>query len=272
MTKINFIIAAYNEEDRIKGVIDSIHEFSDKIIVLDPGSSDKTVEFAKSYPKVCICPVGKDMFDINGRINSALRIIKERSSSEWIFMMNCGERFTKTLGKELVRLINLSPDLCGVSVYRQSYTFDVKTHNQKAFYILQSFFKTKNNYRLIKYPAWDVEKSRMHSEFPVLLNCLNKTIWLKPLDALSLKHYRLGNLDDFEKKHSQYSTNEANEFLMQGRKSSVFRMCVKPLVVFLYFFPSILTSRKAFVVGMYHAFYKFQVEAKLYLANAAKKE
>ena len=60
MIKINFIIPAYNEEDRIKDVIFSIKNFSDQIILLDPGSSDKTIEYAANprYASVLPPPVG----------------------------------------------------------------------------------------------------------------------------------------------------------------------------------------------------------------------
>ncbi|HIE73332.1 MAG TPA: glycosyltransferase [Flavobacteriales bacterium] len=267
MIKINFIIAAYNEEDRIEGVINSIKKFADQIVILDPGSSDRTVEFAtKSYP-IQVCLVEKDMFNIESRISSALKIIKSHSTSEWIFMMNCGEKFTDELGVKLLSVINSELDLYGVSIYRQSYTFGIKTHNQKLFYIFRSFFKTNNNYRLLKYSAWDIEKSRMHAEFPIASDYLSSTIWLRPFDNLSLKHYRFGSLSDFEKKHSLYSTNEANDLYMKGRKTNVLRMCIKPLLVFIYFSPSIFVSRKAFIVGMYHVFYKFQVEAKLYMMS-----
>jgi glycosyltransferase involved in cell wall biosynthesis len=265
MIKINFIIAAYNEEDRIEDVIHSIKNFSDQIILLDPGSSDKTIEYAKkSYP-VQVCPVEQDMFNIESRMGSALKIIKNHSKSEWIFMMNCGERFTDELGVKLLSLINSDLSICGVSVYRQSYTFGVKTHNTKIFYVFRNLFKTSNNYRLLKYSAWDVGRSHMHAEFPILLDYLSKTTWLRPLDRLSLRHYRLGELGDFEIKHALYSTNEADELRIKKRKASVWSMCTKPLLVFLYFFPYVFVSRKAFIVGMYHAFYKFQVEAKLYI-------
>ena len=265
MTKINFIIAAYNEEDRIESVINSIKKFADQIVVLDPGSSDRTIKFAERVFPVQICPVGQDMFNIDSRVGLALKIIKNHSSSEWIFMMNCGERFTDALGVKLLSLINSDLDLCGVSIYRQSYTFGVKTHNQKLFYILKNIFKTDINYRLLKYSSWDVANSRMHSEFPVTLGCLKNTVWLQPFKGLSLRHYRFGELKDFEKKHSLYSTNEASNFYLNGKRTNVIKIIVKPLLVFIYFFPSIFISRKVFIVGMYHVFYKFQVEAKLYL-------
>lgn len=265
MNKINFIIAAYNEENRIRDVINSISKFSDQIIVLDPGSSDNTIEFAKKTYPIKVCHVDQDMFNIERRIGSAIEIIKSNSRSEWIFMMNCGERFSNELGERLLSLINSDLSIFGISLYRQSYTFGVKTHNTKIFYLIRNIFKTTNNFRLLKYSAWDVDKSRMHAEFPILSEYRSKTVWLKPFDKFSLLHYRLGELDDFEMKHSIYSSNEANELWKINRKASIWSMCTKPLIVLLYFFPTIFVSRKAFIVATYHAFYKFQVEAKLYL-------
>lgn len=267
MVKINFIIAAFNEEDRIVRTIGSIKEIADQIVLLDPGSTDATIVNAmQSYP-VRVCPVPKDMFNILDRVNPALEIIKKHSKSEWVIFLNCSETIPHALGKKLLYLINKNDALCGVLFYRQSYTFGVKTHKQKINYITRSIFKTKNNYRLFKYSAWDRKKSRMHAEFPIFKECIKNTVWLFPLERLSFKQYRFGDLNVFDKKHSVYSYNEAEQKYLNGERTNLFKMLFKPLLTFIYFLPSIFSSRRSFIVSMYHVFYKFQVEAKLYLMS-----
>lgn len=51
--KLSLCIATYNEEAFIRYPLDSALELADEVIIVDGGSTDKTVEIAKSYgPKV----------------------------------------------------------------------------------------------------------------------------------------------------------------------------------------------------------------------------
>lgn len=52
--KISFLTPAYNSEEWIKIMLDSIpKEYAYEIIVCDDGSTDKTVELLKEYEKTC---------------------------------------------------------------------------------------------------------------------------------------------------------------------------------------------------------------------------
>lgn len=42
-------LISYNEEDRIEGVLKAVKDIASEIIVLDSGSTDRTVEIAKEY-------------------------------------------------------------------------------------------------------------------------------------------------------------------------------------------------------------------------------
>ena len=52
--KISFLTPAYNSEEWIKTMLDSIpKDYAYEIIVCDDGSTDKTVEILKEYKKTC---------------------------------------------------------------------------------------------------------------------------------------------------------------------------------------------------------------------------
>ena len=270
MKKINFIVAAYNEELRICEVINSIKAFADQIIILDPGSSDLTNQLAQETFPVKICKVDKNMFNIEARVNSAFDIIREYSKNDWFLYLNCSEYMPEDLGKKLIDIIN-KKEVYGINFYRQSFTFGIKTHRRKLLYILNIVFKFKNNFRLIKYSYWDQKNSKMHCEFPIKKIYLKKTISLKPSDILALVHRRYGNIKDFELKHSVYSQNEAQERFDLGQRTNILRLLFLPAFVFLYFLPICLFSKKNLIVSTYHAFYKFQVETKLYFLGLKHK-
>ena len=51
MPTISLTLIAKNEEKHIKQCFDSIYPFVDKIILVDTGSTDNTIEIAKTYDK-----------------------------------------------------------------------------------------------------------------------------------------------------------------------------------------------------------------------------
>ena len=63
MTKISCVICAYNEADRIRGVLDivALHPLFDEIIVVDDGSTDDTRDVLRSYPglRVIACKTNR---------------------------------------------------------------------------------------------------------------------------------------------------------------------------------------------------------------------
>jgi glycosyltransferase involved in cell wall biosynthesis len=265
MKKINFLISAFNEEDRIKDVISSIKKFADQIVILDPGSTDNTLKYALEVYPIKSCLVTPNFFDVVSRYSAGFRVIQEFTDNDWVIVLNCSEKFTDDLGNKLLELINGQKVLSGIQIYRQSYTFNIETHNQKLLYFFRGLLKTKNNFRLFKFSDWDIASAKMHSECPVKKEKLRDTTWLLPLKKLSLKHFRAGTLSSFESKHQIYSDYEAMEMFLRGTRTNLLKMLLKPLVIGIYFLPTVIYDRKAFIITIYHAFYKFQVESKLYM-------
>lgn len=265
MKKINFLISAFNEENRIREVISSIKKFADQIVILDPGSTDNTLNYALEEYPIKSCLVTQNFFDVVSRYRAGFSVIREFTDNDWVIVLNCSEKFTDELGNELLRLINNNKELSGVQIYRQSYTFNVRTHNQKLLYFFRGLFKLKNSFRLFRFSDWDESGAMMHSECPVKKKKLGDTTWLLPLEKFSLKHFRAGTLNSFENKHQTYSDYEAKEMYARGIRTNLLKMLLKPLAIAIYFLPTIIYDRKAFIVSIYHAFYKFQVESKLYL-------
>jgi hypothetical protein len=265
MKKINFIIAAFNEEIRITDVILSIKDFADQIVIMDPGSTDNTIINAKKIYPVIVCPVTNDFFDIAGRFSKVFPELIKKSSSEWVMYLNCSEYFNEQIGVALLKKINSDSKLCAIDMYRQSFTFGVPTHTQKILYIFRHLFSIKNNFRLFKIHAFDAGNSRMHTDFPIIKMPFEKTTFLMPFGKLFLSHRRAGELKDFDLKHSIYSDYEAMQKYNKGIKPNIFRMILIPIIIVLYFMPSLIVSRKSFIVAIYHAFHRFQVESKLYM-------
>ncbi len=100
---LSVALAVYNEEEFIRLPIESTIDWVDEIVIVDGGSTDKTVEIARSYgPKVKVIhspnPV---MFHINKQ--KALEACK----GEWILQLDADEKVSKELAEEIQKVIKM---------------------------------------------------------------------------------------------------------------------------------------------------------------------
>lgn len=99
MNKISVCLATYNEESNIRGCLNSVKDLAAEIIIVDGGSSDKTVEIAKSFGAKVIITDNPPIFHINKQ--KAL----EETSCEWILQLDADERVSLKLAKEIESLV-----------------------------------------------------------------------------------------------------------------------------------------------------------------------
>jgi|GEM_PF-155565 len=98
---LSLCLAVYNEEKNLHYALNSISDLADEVIVVDGGSTDRTVEIARSYgPKVKIIQTDNPpMFHINKQ--KAL----EAAKGEWILQLDADEAVSEELKKEILDTI-----------------------------------------------------------------------------------------------------------------------------------------------------------------------
>lgn len=94
---ISVTILTKNSERSLKKTLDSLRAF-DQVILLDSGSSDQTLEIAKSYPNVQIHSTSFKGF---GPLHNEAAALASR---DWIFSIDSDEIVTEELAKELLTL------------------------------------------------------------------------------------------------------------------------------------------------------------------------
>lgn len=116
---ISTIIITYNSEDVLEEALKSLKGFTDEIIVIDSGSTDKTVSIAKKYDaKVS----EHKLVSFADQRNIGL----EKARGDWIFYLDADERITESFAKEAlsnIALFNPRSDIAGYFVRRKTYFF-----------------------------------------------------------------------------------------------------------------------------------------------------
>ena len=99
--KLSLCIAVYNEEKNIHYSLDSAIDIADEVIIVDGGSTDRTIEVAKSYGKK-IRIINSDnpvMFHKNKQ--KAI----EAAQGEWILQLDADEVLSENLKKEIKSIV-----------------------------------------------------------------------------------------------------------------------------------------------------------------------
>jgi len=99
---LSVIIIAQNEEDRIETCLRSVSSVADEIIVLDSGSTDRTVEIARKYTDRVY------ETDWPGYGMQKQRAL-DKASCEWVLSIDADEALTPELQKEINRVLSCHP-------------------------------------------------------------------------------------------------------------------------------------------------------------------
>lgn len=102
---LSVILITYNEADRVQATLDAV-AWADEIIVVDSGSTDGTVEIAKTFTdKVVVTP---DWRGFGVQKNRALAL----ASGDWVLSIDADEYVTPALAEEIrATLLNSAADV-----------------------------------------------------------------------------------------------------------------------------------------------------------------
>ena len=100
--KVSATIITMNEEDHIEACLASARQVADEIIVLDSGSSDRTVEIAQKYADIV------EVTDWPGFGIQKQRAL-EKATGDWVLSIDADERITPQLAQEINHTLS-SPD------------------------------------------------------------------------------------------------------------------------------------------------------------------
>lgn len=100
--KLSLCLAVYNEEKNLHYPMDSAIDFVDEVIIVDGGSTDRTIEVAKSYGKKVKIISSDNPIMFHKNKQKAI----EAAKGEWILQLDADEELTQELKQEIVSLLH----------------------------------------------------------------------------------------------------------------------------------------------------------------------
>ncbi|MCQ2009521.1 glycosyltransferase family 2 protein [Sporolactobacillus sp. STSJ-5] len=199
--KISVLINTFNEEQNIRNCLESV-KWADEIIVVDMYSEDTTVSIAREYTDKIY------FFERMGYADPARQFALEKSSNEWILVVDADELIVNKLKDRLFNIAN-KDNYDVVWIPRKNYFFG-KPLKATGWGPLQDkqcrFFKKQfMNYT-----------NQIHRF--VHLNENAKILFLED-DSLSIIHFNYLSYEHFIDKFNRYTTIEAKQ-IEKGKKIS----------------------------------------------------
>lgn len=114
--KLTACIIVKNEENNIKECLDSIHPIVNEIIIVDTGSSDRTLDIVSDFPKTKI--FHKEWTD---HFSDARNFSLDQATSEWIFVIDADEIIDCDDYETLLRCLDRQ-DIDGYYMGTRNYT------------------------------------------------------------------------------------------------------------------------------------------------------
>ncbi len=115
MQKISVVLAVFNEEDNLKNCLNSVKDIAHEIVVVDGGSTDKTLEIAKSFNAKIIQTNNPLVFHINK--NKAI----DAAKGDWILQLDADEVVTNELVNEIRVAVSKESDINGYWIPRKNF-------------------------------------------------------------------------------------------------------------------------------------------------------
>lgn len=206
MASVTAIILTKNEEKNLGECLKSIQGFAERAVVVDCGSTDRTVEIAREYgADVLVHEFTYYAAQFNWGIDNA------DITTDWILRLDADERFTPQLIAETEAILN-SPDakngdLNGITM-------------EAVFYFLGRPIlhgvKCKRKMMLFKRGVGRIE-DRKRDAHSIISEGRNVSVKERFL------HYDFKNLDSYIKRYNWYATREMQDYIAykQGASTAI---------------------------------------------------
>lgn len=244
---LSVALAVRNEEANLSACLSSVKDFAGEIVIVDGGSTDKTVAIAKSFGVHVIRAGNPPIFHINKQ--KAL----DACRGEWILQLDADEVVTPELKKEILDVIKDGAGMNGYYIPRKNFFLGhwLRKGGQYPDYVV----------RLVRREKAHFPQKSVHEQIAVE----GKVGYL----VHPMLHNSFPTRKEYWKKADAYTSLTAQELAAQKVPktigSYVYYTVWKPLVTFLLIF----FRHKGFVDGI--AGFEFALYSGMHFAIAYRK-
>jgi glycosyltransferase involved in cell wall biosynthesis len=272
---LSVVIIAYNEEANIGRTLQSVQPLvadgKGEIIVVDSGSSDRTVEIAKSFGAKVFVEGWKGYA---AQKNSAI----EKASGDWILSLDADEEVERELGRLIAFVTSERPRhpkgelVTAILGARMSHAdisgYWIQRRNKfLGRWIRHGGFWPDPKLRLFRKGSGQFENRAVHED----VQLTGKAARL--FDG-ALIHHSYPTLSDYIEHMNRYSSLGAEMAVAKGHRGfSFFNIVLRPLATFIYnyfFRLGFLDGREGLLLHLYHAVYGSWKYAKAWELSRAK--
>lgn len=240
---ISVAMITLNEESNIERCLNSV-KWADEIVIVDSGSTDRTIEIAKKY-------TDKIYYQKWLGYAEQRNISLSKVTGDWVFIIDADEMMTEELRSDILRAVKTETDKVAFTVTRKNYFMGR---------ILQCYIESK----LRLFRAGTVKFSGQVHEQTIIDD--------GPVGKLKgiLYHYQYKDLDTQLNKSNKYSTLAARERYSAHKKCGCLSLVFRPMFDFIKRYilkGGFLDGVPGFVSAVLRANYTFAKFAKLYEMN-----
>ncbi len=219
--RLSVTVIALNEEANIVPCLESVR-FADEIVVVDSGSTDRTVELARNYTERIF---SIDWPGFAGAKNYALA----QARMEWVFSLDTDERVPEGLRNEILSVVRADGPLDGYRAPRKNYFGGrwIKHLGWYPDYTLRLFRRSQGCFR----------DREVHEEVEVAGRV---GVLHTPLD-----HYSYDHLQEYAARQERYARLAAREMARRGRRLRPGELAWRPFFTFL----NLFFLKKGFLEG-----------------------
>ena len=241
MPTISTIVITHNEESNIERCLRSAAPFSDEMIVVDSGSTDRTVEIARG----CGARVITNEWPGYGRQK---QFALAQATHEWVFSIDADEEVSPGLIREIQEL---DFSHAGYEMPRPVWYLNR--------WIRHGVWYPGYIIRLFRRDAGQFSEDTVHEAVELS----------GPVGRLKndLLHYSFRDIDHHMEKMNEFTTLAAAQRHEEGRRAGVRHIVFTPFLEFLKVYFSkrgFLDGVAGFVIAFFHSVYVFEKYSKLY--------
>ena len=250
---LSVVVITYNEEANIGRVLESVR-LADEHIVLDCGSTDRTLEIARALGARTFTEKWKGYA---AQKNSAI----DKASGDWVLSLDADESVEPELMAEIRHVLGHNPSVNGYYMPRKNYFL--------GRWIRHGGFYPDRKLRLFRRGLGRFGERPVHE----VVEVDGPTATLNH----ALVHNAYPTLEGYIQHMNRYSSLGAEIAVAEGRGGfSLLNIVINPLATFLYnyfFRLGLLDGREGLLLHLYHSAYVSWKYAKAWeLARARQRE